>query len=163
MTERQKKFCELYADTGDPLESAVAAGYNTKNKTLLKQTAKKNVERFSGEIEKIRLEKLSTSIAGKDEILQFLTKIMRRDSKDTNLVMRTLEEAYFEPDDKGTMRKKSRKERTPEIIETPAKLSEASKAAELIGKHHNMWKESVNEVFSDSIEVNILDSGDDSD
>ena len=50
------------------------------------------------------------------------------------------------PDENGTMRKQTVKEEVPEIVEIPAKLSDANKAAELLGKRYGL--------FTDKLQLN---------
>lgn len=91
----------------------------------------------------IRLKKLEDArTADASEVLKYLTSVMRREHCENVVVTLTQEKSTYAPDEKGTMRKQMVKQEIPQIIEIPAKLSDANKAAELLGKRFGLWKES---------------------
>ena len=56
------------------------------------------------------------------------------------------ETSTYVPDEKGTMRKQTVKEEIPQIVEIPTRVSDANKAAELLGKRYGL--------YTDKIDVN---------
>lgn len=90
LTEKQKIFCGCVARGREPTEAALEAGYadaNTMGKKLLQ---KENIQK---EIERLQKQETDTErdeIAGGEEILAFLTLIMR-ESNDTKLRMKAAE------------------------------------------------------------------------
>lgn len=103
-----------------------------------------------------RLKKISDEkIAKTEEVMQYLTSVMRREKKECVVVTIMEEKSTYVPDDNGTMRKQTVKKETPQIVEIPAKLSDANKAAELLGKVYGIFKENVS--LEGDIGVTIID------
>lgn len=108
LNKRQKKFCGLCAEGIDPAEAATLAGYRKKGmeKALLAS------EKIRAEIAaKRQADEPEGEAAGKEEILVFLTELMR-DEKDADIKtrMRAAEilgkqTGAFERDGAGTERK----------------------------------------------------------
>ena len=76
----------------------------------------------------------SDKIASIREIQEYLTSVMRRELKECIVVTITKEKSMYVPDDDGKMRKQTTKEEIPQVVEIPAKLSDANKAAETLAK-----------------------------
>ena len=70
------------------------------------------------------------------------------------------EKTSYVPDENGTMRKQTVKQEIPKIIEIPAQLRDANKAAELLGKAYGIYTDKV-DVDAD-MDLNItIDYGED--
>jgi len=90
MTERQRRFSELYLETGNARQSAVRAGYSIHYAEHVKR--QKGVREY---LEK-RLGGMDANrVASADEILGFLTEVMRgaggSDDKEVNTRMKAAE------------------------------------------------------------------------
>ncbi len=127
LTEKQQRFADEYIRTGNITQSYLNAYQNVKkestaasNGSRLLRNAK--VKSYIDE----RLEKLKKeSIAEQDEILQYLTSVMRGELKDERLMV-------VGDGDFGT---------EVERHETRAEIVARTKAAELLGKRYMMWTE----------------------
>lgn len=122
LTLKQQRFADEYIRTGNAFQSAINAGYS---ETYAKGNVVKLLENVSikSYIDK-RLEELKKeSIAEQDEILQYLTSIMRGEMTEQTLVGQG--EGYQEIDN----------------IDVGAK--DRIKAAELLGKRYRMWTEKI--------------------
>lgn len=81
MTEKQKAFCDYYIETGNATEAAIKAGYSKKtakvigSENLTKPYLKQYIDERLAQIEDAR-------IAKGEEVLQYLTKVMRGEEKD---------------------------------------------------------------------------------
>ena len=77
MTERQKRFAEFYLETGNARQSAIRAGYSAGYAEHVKRQrgVKVYLEMSIDGMDRKR-------IASADEVLQFLTAVMRGDEKD---------------------------------------------------------------------------------
>lgn len=81
MTEKQKAFCDYYIETGNATEAAIKAGYSKKtakvigSENLTKPYLKQYIDERLAKIEDAR-------IAKGEEVLQYLTKVMRGEEKD---------------------------------------------------------------------------------
>lgn len=79
LTEKQKRFIDYYIETGNASEACKLAGYKGKN---LNNIGSENLAKL-GKFIKVRLdEKESQRIASQDEVLQYLTRVMRGEEKD---------------------------------------------------------------------------------
>lgn len=79
LTEMQKRFIDYYIEYADAKRAAIEAGYSEKT---AKQIGSENLTKLDRFI-KIKLqEKENDRIASQDEVLQYLTKVMRGEEKD---------------------------------------------------------------------------------
>lgn len=83
------------------------------------------------------------AIADGKEVLKYLTSVMRREKTESVVVTLNTEETKYVPDKNGTMRKRTVKKEVPQLVEIPAKLSDANKAAELLGKKYSLFTDKV--------------------
>ena len=84
---------------------------------------------------------------------------MRRELTEHVVVTLVEEQSSYEPDGEGKMRKQTIKSEKPEIVEIPARLADANKAAELLGKAYALFTDKL-EADMD-MELNItVDYGD---
>lgn len=82
LTEKQKRFIDYYIETANATESAKRAGYKAKTEKAMGNIGSENLEKLGAFI-KIKLqEKESQRIASQDEVLEYLTKVMRGQEKD---------------------------------------------------------------------------------
>ncbi|MBW3114199.1 terminase small subunit [Bacillus sp. MCCB 382] len=118
LTEKQRRFADEYIRLGEITKAAINAGYSTKTAYAI---GKENLEKpiIKSYIEKRLSELRKQSIAEQDEVLQYLTSIMR--GEHTEQTLRGIGEGAQTIDD----------------IEISAK--DRIKAAELLGKRYAMW------------------------
>jgi phage terminase small subunit len=121
LTEKQKRFADYYIETGNATESYKRAGYSVNSDEAARVNASRlltnaNVRAY---IDERIAEKDSQRIAKQDEILEFLTKVMRGEL--TEQIPVGLGDGYFELKDKDTY------------------IKDRVKAAELLGKRYAMW------------------------
>ena len=128
---KQQAFADEYIITGNKYQSARKAGYSENyakgnvSKLLENERVKKYIE---DRLEEIQSEK----IASQKEVLEHLTRVMRREEQEHQVVtLRTKQEKWL-PDDQGTMRKQTVENEEAEVVPMP-------KAAELLGKRYAMW------------------------
>ena len=152
LTEKQKRFVDYYIETGNATEAARRAGYQGKN---LNRIASENLSKLDSYIKERLESKEDSRIAKQDEVLRYLTSVMRREHAESVVVTLMEEKTTYVPDEHGTMRKQTIKHEVPQVVEIPAKLSDANKAAELLGKRYCLWTDKV-DVTSEGI-VQIID------
>lgn len=79
LTEMQKRFIDFYIETANATKACEMAGYKGKNLNRLGSQNLSKLDKFI----KIKLqEKENNRIASQDEVLQYLTKVMRGEEKD---------------------------------------------------------------------------------
>lgn len=136
LTVKQQKFIDAFIEQGNATQAAISAGYSKK--TAAQQGAENLKKPYVKAAIDDRLAKIeSDKVAGQKEVMEYLTRVLR--GKETETVVTP----------KGLV-----------IDDVPPKISDRNKAAELIGKRHQMWTDNVN-VNSGDIKITI--GGDDKD
>ena len=158
MSEKQRKFCDEYLIDLNATQAAIRAGYSEKTAySIGNENLKKPVIREY--ICKRIKEKEESLVAKQDEVLRYLTDVMRRNKKENIVVTLKSEKSTYVPDENGTMRKQTIKEEIPQVVEIPAYLRDSNKAAELLGKYYGMYRDSID--LDADMELNVkIDYGD---
>ena len=138
LTNKQQRFADEYLIDLDGTKAAIRAGYSPKTASVIasENLRKPNICEY---IKKRMAEKEETLIAKQDEVLKYLTAVMRRELKEVAVVTTMEKRVFYEPDQNGTMRKNEVTKETPVLVEYPAKLSDANRAADLLGKRWGLW------------------------
>lgn len=137
MNARQKRFCDEYLIDCNATQAAIRAGYSPKtaknigNENLTKPDLKAYIDE---QLEILHSEKIATA----DEVLQYLTSIMRGEHREQTL--------------------KFIGEGVQKITNIDVSAKERLKAAELIGKRYGIFKDNVD--VGGSIPV-VISGGDD--
>lgn len=119
---KQQAFVDEYIKTGTAYQSAIRAGYSEKYAKSSSHKLLENVG-IKVEIDK-RMEKLKKdTIADQDEILQYLTSVLRGEVTDQELIPIGI----------------GRGEMEVESLEKRSDTNARTKAAELLGKRYMMW------------------------
>jgi len=79
LTEKQKRFIDYYIETGNATEACRKAGYNGNN---LDSVGAQNLVKLSKFINEKLEQKQNSRIASQDEVLEYLTRVMRGEEKD---------------------------------------------------------------------------------
>ena len=135
LTLKQQRFADEYIISGNATQAAILAGYSKKTARSIGQEnlTKPDIKKYIDE----RLEELESSkIAKQEEVLKYLTSLMR--GEETEQTLRGLGEGEQMIDD----------------IEVSAK--DRIKAAELLGKRYGMWTEKI-EQTNRNIEIVVGD------
>ncbi|RJV45965.1 terminase small subunit [Coprococcus sp. AF19-8AC] len=161
LTAKQQRFCDEYLIDLNATQAAIRAGYSKRS---ARQIADLNMSKHDIReyIDNRLAEKEKALIADQNEVLKYLTATMRREKKECIVVTTSEERSMYAPDDNGTMRKQTVKKETPQIVEIPARLSDANKAAELLGKAYGLYTDKVEADVDMDLNINI-NYGDDDD
>ena len=137
MTPKQKRFCDEYLIDLNATQAAIRAGYSKKTAQAIgtENLTKPLLKEY---IENCMAEKESELIAGQDEVLQYLTAVMRGEDKEEKLTTNVLGEI--------------------ETIETVVQ-SNRLKAAELLGKRYALFTDKVEQEIDMNLDISI-DYGD---
>lgn len=144
LTAKQQRFCDEYLIDLNATQAAIRAGYSQKfagqnADKLLKNT---KVREY---IEKRMAEKEAELIADQDEVLRYLTAVMRREMMESVVVtLQSKTEKWVKDEETGKLKKQTVTEESPAVVPIPAKLSDANKAAELLGKRYSLFTDKVN-------------------
>ena len=159
LTAKQQRFCDEYLIDLNATQAAIRAGYSKKTARVIGQEnlLKPAIRDY---IEKRMAEKEKALIADQDEVMKYLTSVMRREMKE--FVVVTLQhktEKWVKDEDTGKLKRQTVTEESPAVVDIPARLSDANKAAELLGKAYALFTDKL-EADMD-MELNItVDYGD---
>lgn len=156
LTAKQQRFCDEYLIDLNATQAAIRAGYSKKT---AKQIGQENLTKpdIKEYIEKRMAEKEKELIADQNEVMKYLSSVMRREKTESVVVTLSKEKSTYVPDSNGTMRKQTVKEDIPQVVEIPARLSDANKAAELLGKAYGIYTEKVDM----DVNIPVMFSGED--
>lgn len=135
MNERQRRFADEYIISGNATGAAVKAGYsskyaNTNASKLLQNTAIKSY------IDERLAQLASEKIATQEEVLSYLTSVMRGETQEQTLI--------------------SIGELGQTITDIDVGAKDRIKAAELLGKRHRLWTDK-QEITQRTIEIKVGD------
>ena len=142
LNHKQKQFYKEWLIDANATQAAIRAGYSKKTAYSQGQRLLKNVE-GQKYLAELMAEKESELIACQDEVLKYLTSVMRGKSQSTEIVVEGIGDGCSEA--RTVLKEPSEKERL--------------KAAELLGKRYGLYTDKV-ELDTD-MELNItVDYGD---
>jgi phage terminase small subunit len=145
LTAKQQRFCDEYLIDLNATQAAIRAGYSKKtaNRIGTENLSKLVIREY---IENRMAEKEAALIANQDEVLKYLTSVLRGQSKSTEIVIEGL----------GDGSTKARK------MEKEPSEKDKLKAAELLGKRYGLYTEKGEEKVDMELNVTI-DYGDEED
>ncbi len=155
LTAKQQRFCDEYLIDLNATQAAIRAGYSKKtaykaSDWLNEKSQEKPSSKFNRAmreyIDNRLAEKEKALIADQDEVLKYLTSVLRGQSKSTEIVIEGL----------GDGSTKARK------MEKEPSEKDKLKAAELLGKRYGLYTEKVEEKVDMELNVTI-DYGDEED
>lgn len=142
LTAKQKLFCDEYIISLNATQAAIKAGYSKKTarKIAAENLTKPVIQNYISERMK---QKESSLIATQDEVLQYLTSVLRGESQTTDIVLVGMGDGYQEVQE--VEKKPSEKDRL--------------KAAELLGKRYGLYTDKISADVDMSLDISI-DYGD---
>ncbi|MDM9915780.1 terminase small subunit [Clostridioides difficile] len=135
LTEKQKRFCDYYIETGNATE-AYKKAYKNNNQRASESNGSRLLsnDKVKNYIDE-RLKQIeSKRIADAKEVMEYLTKILRNQEKEEVVIV---------------------SENGPEIIKKDVSIKDRNKAAELLGKRYALWTEKVD--LDGNVGVTIID------
>ena len=130
LNDKQQRFCDEYLIDLNATQAAIRSGYSQKTAYSQGQRLLKHVE-VSAYIEARMAEKDKELIADQDEVLKYLTNVLRGKSQSEIVVVENI----------GDFTSEARR------IQKAPDEKERLKAAELLGKRYNL--------FSDKMKVDV--------
>lgn len=142
LTAKQKRFCDEYLIDLNATQAAIRAGYSKRS---ARQIADKNMSKadIKAYIDARMAEKESQLIADQDEVLKYLTSVLRGESQSTEIVVEGVGEGCSEA----------------RAIEKAPSEKDRLKAAELLGKRYGIYTEKVESNVDMDLNISI-DYGD---
>ncbi len=154
LTAKQQRFCDEYLIDLNATQAAIRAGYSAKTAYSIGQRLLKNVE-VKKYIDQRIAEKDAELVATQDEVLKYLTSVMRREYCENVVVTVSEKRSFYEPDMNGTMRKRTEEHEEAQIVQIPARLSDANKAAELLGKVYGLYTDRVEQEIDMELNISV--------
>lgn len=138
MTERQKRFADEYLIDLNAEAAAIRAGYSSRyaRGNAHKLVANSCIKEY---IEQRMAEKESELIANQDEVLKYLTSVLRGESRSSVVVVESI----------GDFMSEAR-----ELEKSPDE-KERLKAAELLGKRYGIFTEKVEQAVDMELNVTV--------
>ena len=146
LTPKQKRFCDEYLIDLNATQAAIRAGYSKRTAYAIGQENLKKLE---------MQEKDNELIASQDEVLKYLTRVMRREEQENVVVVTKKETTDWVVNGEGRPHKQTIKEEQPKVVEIPTRVSDSNKAAELLAKRYGLLKENLN--LEGAIPIVIID------
>ena len=149
MTERQRRFCDEYLIDLNATQAALRAGYaestaadapkwineNPENPRFVPEMAAYIRERMAGKTDEL--------IASQDEVLRFLTSVMRRQKEEHSVEVVGEYEEMTEAGFDGDLRTRLVRQEKAVVVPFETKVSDALRAAELLGKRYGIFTENI--------------------
>ena len=122
LTDKQKRFCEEYLIDCNATQAAIRAGYSKKTAKVIgsENLTKPDIKNY---IEERMQQMQSDTIASAEEVLKYLTSVVRGESRSTEIVVEGIGEGCSTA--RTMLKEPSEKERL--------------KAAELLGKRYALF------------------------
>lgn len=144
LTEKQKRFCDYYIETGNATESYLKAGYKVKTDGAARANASRlltnaNIKSY---IDKRLKELEDKRIAKAEEVLKHLTAAMRGEIEEEVVVVEGIGEG----------------ESRARVLKKQISAKERIKAAELLGKRYTLFTDKLD--VSEPISITIKRKGD---
>ena len=138
MTEKQKRFCLEYLIDANATQAAIRAGYSKKTAYSQGERLLKNVE-VKNWINEQLAQMQGNTIADAKEVMEYLTSVLRGESRGTELVIESVGDYMSE---------------AREVEKAPSE-KEKLKAAELLAKRYGLLTDKVN--LESAVPVVIVD------
>ena len=138
MTAKQRRFCDEYLIDLNATQAAIRAGYSKKtacsigNENLMKPEIKRYIEKRMAEKDK-------ELIADQDEVLKYLTSVLRGKSRSSVVVVESTGDFCSE---------------AREMEKAPDE-KERLKAAELLGKRYGLYTDRIEQDIDMELNINI--------
>ena len=126
LREKQKRFCDEYLIDLNATQAAIRAGYSGKNARNIasENLAKPNIKKY---IEDRMAQKATKLIADQDEVLKYLTGVMRNEESEEVVIVEGTGDGCSEA----------------RVIKKDASIKDRVKAAELLGKRYSLFTDKV--------------------
>lgn len=138
MTAKQQRFCDEYLIDLNATQAAIRAGYSEKTARVIaaENLSKPNIKEY---IENRMAEKEKDRIADQDEVLKYLTSVMRGESQSEVIVVEGM----------GMGKSSAR------AMQKAPDEKERLRAAELLGKRYGLYTEKIDADVDGELNITI--------
>ncbi len=134
MTDKQKRFCDEYLISLNATQAAIKAGYSKKTARAMgaENLTKPDIQKY---IEERMAEKEKSLIADQDEVLKYLTSVLRGETESSVLSLCG--------------------DGCQEVIKKQPDEKERLKAAELLGKRYGLYTDKIDADIDTDLNITI--------
>lgn len=138
MTAKQKRFCDEYLIDLNATQAAIRAGYSESTAGVIgaENLKKPKIEVY---IKKRMAEKEARLIADQDEVLKYLTSVLRGESQSEIVIVEGVGDGYSEA--RAMQKAPDEKERL--------------KAAELLGKRYGLYTDKIDQQVDMELNISV--------
>lgn len=137
LTAKQQKFADYYIELGNAAEAARKAGYSKRTARSIGQEnlTKPDIKEYISK----RLEELANErVADQQEVLEFLTRLVRREESDQVVVTLKKPTSVMLKNKDGKTYSKFAYEDVDDVVDVKTKNSDALKAADILSRLQGM-------------------------
>lgn len=136
LTEKQKRFIDYFIETGNATQAAERAGYKGKN---LNRIGSENLSKLDVYIKEKLKEKDAERIASQDEVLRYLTSVLRGEELEEVVVVEGMGEGVSEA----------------RLLDKAVNQKDRIRAAELLGKRYGIFNDKISLDADTSLNITI--------
>jgi phage terminase small subunit len=136
LTEKQKAFADEYIISMNATDAAIKAGYSENSAYSIGNENLKKPE-IKNYIEKRLEEKEEARVATQDEVLEYLTKVMRGEVEEETVVTENIGDYMSEA----------------RVVSKKVGPKDRNKAAELLGKRYSLFKDNLDIDLQGGIQI----------
>lgn len=143
LNAKQRRFAMEYVIDLNATQAAIRAGYaetsaESQGSRLLTNDKVKEL------IAELNEEKEDSLIADQIEVMKYLTRVMRREEAENTVVVLKKSDSKWVTGPDGKPKKQTSSWEEAELVQFPTKVSDANRAAELLGKRYAMFTDNKN-------------------
>ena len=135
LAEKEKRIIDYWLETGNATEAARRAGYTAKTESTMRSIGSNNLTKLAKYIQPLLEKRANERVASADEVLETLTRVLRRKEEETVVVTCRTRKTYLDE----TGRRVTEEKEEPVIVKIGTPVREVNKAAELLGKRYNLF------------------------
>lgn len=162
LTAKQQKFADYYIELGNAAEAARKAGYSKRTARSIGQEnlTKPDIKEYISK----RLEELANErVADQQEVLEFLTRLVRREESDQVVVTLKKPTSVMLKNKDGKTYSKFAYEDVDDVVDVKTKNSDALKAADILSRLQGMGNNANNTLIENqsrkvSAEADIMEA-----
>ena len=149
LTPKQKAFCDEYLIDLNATQAYIRAGYAVKDENVAAINSSRllSYAKIQGYLKERMENKDNNRIASQDEVLEYLTRVLRGEEKEENIV--TLQDKEYEGKNMTVAER-------IETVYTEPKIRDRNKAAELLGRRYSLFSDKVS--ITGEVGVKIIDN-----
>lgn len=143
LNAKQRRFAMEYVIDLNATQAAIRAGYAAKSAESQGSRLLTN-DKVKKLIDELNEEKEDSLIADQEEVLKYLTRVMRREEAENTVVVLKKSDSKWITGPDGKPKKTTSSWEEAELVQFPTKVSDANRAAEMLGRRYAMFTDNKN-------------------